>query len=187
VVGGTDQATFTTSSLALGPHTITASYRGDSNFGGNTNPSTLTQNVDTNLSGYPKLPNGAYNLSNTNLAGGYFAGLNLTNASLTGSNLTNAVFTNANLTGANLSNSNFITGATFTNANLTNANLSNSNLKGASFSGVTLSGANLTNSNLTGATGLATATGITSVIWNKTACPDGTLSNSDGGTCVGHL
>jgi hypothetical protein len=77
-------------------------------------------------------------------------------------------------------------GATFTNANLMNANLSNSNFKGANFSGVNLSGANLTNSNLMGATGLKTAT-LTNVIWSKTACPDGTTSTNDGGTCVGHI
>jgi hypothetical protein len=37
-----------------------------------------------------------------------------------------------------------------------------------------------------GATGLKTAT-LANAIWSKTACPDGTLSNNDGGTCVGHL
>jgi hypothetical protein len=165
VVGGTDQATFTTSSLALGPHTITASYGGDGNFTGTGPTSTLTQNIDTNISGYPTLPNGAYNLSNTNLAGAYLADLSLVGATLTGSNLK---------------------GATFTGADLTGANLSNSNLKGANFTGVTLSGANLTNSNLMGATGLKTAT-LTNVIWSNTACPDGSNSSSDGGTCVGHL
>jgi hypothetical protein len=52
--------------------------------------------------------------------------------------------------------------------------------------GVNLTNANLSSSNLTGATGLRTAT-LTGVIWSKTACPDGTLSTNDGGTCVGHL
>jgi hypothetical protein len=37
-----------------------------------------------------------------------------------------------------------------------------------------------------GATGLQTAT-LTGVVWSNTACPDGTTSTSDGGTCVGHL
>jgi hypothetical protein len=164
VVGGKDQAAFSTSSLAVGPHTITASYGGDGNFTASSSAAS-TQYVNTNLSGYPKLPSGAYNLSNANLAGAYFVGVSLAGTSLTGSNLT---------------------GATFTGANLSGANLSNSNLKGANFSGVNLSGANLSSANLMGATGLRTAT-LTGVIWSKTACPDGTLSNSDGGTCVGHL
>jgi hypothetical protein len=182
--GGVTSATFSTSGLAVGPHTITASYGGNSSFLSST-AGPLTQYVNTKLSGYPKLPSGAYNLSNANLSGGYFVGASLAGASLTGSNLTNATFIGANLTGANLSNSN-ISAATFTNANLTNANLSNSNLKGASFTGVNLTGANLSNSNLTGATGLKTAT-LTNVVWSKTTCPDGTSSSTNGGTCVGHL
>jgi hypothetical protein len=185
VVGGKDQATFSTSSLAVGAHSITASYGGDGSFLTSTSAA-LTQYINTNLSSYPKLPSGAYNLSNANLSGGYFVGMSLAGASLTGANLTNAVFTGANLTGANLSNSNFMGSSNFTNANLSGANLSNSNLKGANFSGVNLNGVNFTGSNLTGATGLKTAT-LTSVVWSMTTCPDGTSSSSDGGTCMGHF
>jgi hypothetical protein len=185
VVGGNDQATFSTSGLAVGPHTITASYSGDTSFLGGTSAA-LTQYVNTNLSGYPKPAGGAYNLSNANLSGGYFVNAQLAGASLIGSNLKNAVFTGADLTGANLSNSNFMGSANFTHATLTNANLSSSNFKGADFSGATLSGANLTNSNLIGAAGLRTAT-LTNVVWSNTACPDGSNSRADGGTCVGHL
>lgn len=187
--GGTDQATFSTTGLAVGAHSITAVYGGDGNFNSSPKSASITVYINTNLSGYPLISGGgpcAYNLSNANLSGGYFVGLCLQGASLTGANLSNAVFIGANLTSANLSNSNFMSNANFTNANLTNANLSNSNLKGANFSGTNLSGANLTNSNLMGATGLNTAT-LTGVIWNKTECPDGTLSNTDGGTCAGHF
>jgi hypothetical protein len=192
---GVTTATYSTSSLALGPHTLTAGYAGDGNFLSST-AGPLTQYVNTKLSGYPTLPNGAYNLSNANLSGGYFVDASLAGASLTGANLTNATFISATLTGANLSNSNFMSSANFTNATLQNANLSNSNLKGANFTGVNLTGANFTgvnltganfsNSILTGATGLKTAT-LTNVVWSKTTCPDGTLSTTDGGTCVGHL
>jgi uncharacterized protein YjbI with pentapeptide repeats len=164
VAGGTDQATFSTSRLGVGAHTITASYGGDGNFTVSTSAA-ATQYVNTNLAGYPKLPSGAYNLSNANLAGGYFVNAPLVGASLTGANLT---------------------GANFTNATLKNASLSNSNFKGATFTGANLSGANLTNSNLMGATGLKTAT-LTNVVWSQTQCTDGTTSNNDGGTCVGHL
>jgi uncharacterized protein YjbI with pentapeptide repeats len=185
VAGGKDQATFSTSSLAMGPHAITANYGGDGSFQTSTSAA-LTQYVNANLSSYPKLASGAYNLSNANLSGGYFVGVSLVGASLTGANLTNAVFTGADLTSANLSNSTFMGSTNFTNAILKNANLSNSNLKGANFTGANLSGANLSNSNLMGATGLKTAT-LTNVVWSKTACPDGSNSNQDGGTCVGHL
>jgi hypothetical protein len=164
VTGGQDQATFSTSGLALGVHTITASYGGDGNFTASASTA-VTQYINTNLSHYPKLPNGAYNLGNTNLSGAYFVGVNLTGARLVGSNLANAVFLNANLTGANLS----IT-----------------NLKGANFAGANLTGANLTGANLKGATGMTSAT-LTNVIWNGTLCPDGSASSQDGGTCIGHL
>jgi hypothetical protein len=58
--------------------------------------------------------------------------------------------------------------------------------QGTNFTGVNQTGANFSTSNLTGATGLKTTT-LTNVTRSKTACPDGTTSNDDGGTCVGHL
>jgi Big-like domain-containing protein/pentapeptide repeat protein len=164
VTDGKAQAIFTTRGLTVGAHTITAGYGGDGDFTTSTSAA-FTQYVNTNLSGYPKLANGAYNLSNAYLVGGYFVNAPLAGIRLTNSNLTNAIFTAADLTGADLSNSNF---------------------KGASFSGANLSGATLTNSTLKGATGLTTAT-LSNVIWSNTTCPDSTVSNNDGGTCAGHL
>ncbi len=64
--------------------------------------------------------------------------------------------------------------------------MSNSNLKGANLAGANLTGANLTGTTLKEATGLKTAT-LTNILWNKTTCPDGTISNNNGGTCIGHL
>ena len=46
VVGGVDQATFTTSSLAAGTHTVAASYSGSSSFAAST-AAPLTQTVNT--------------------------------------------------------------------------------------------------------------------------------------------
>jgi uncharacterized protein YjbI with pentapeptide repeats len=43
-----------------------------------------------------------------------------------------------------------------------------------------LTGANLSGANLNSAT-------LTGVKWNNTTCPDGTNSNADAGTCIGHL
>jgi hypothetical protein len=46
---------------------------------------------------------------------------------------------------------------------------------------------NLSNANLNGATVVGGFTFFdTGIIWNHTECPDGTLSDFDGGTCVGH-
>ena len=46
VVNGVDQATFSTSSLAVGPHTITATYSGDTTFAASTTTNSLTQTVN---------------------------------------------------------------------------------------------------------------------------------------------
>ena len=181
-LGTNSTASFTTRALAIGAHSITASYSGDGNF----TPSgavLITQYVDTDLTGFPKLANGAYNLSNVNLSGGYLAHLSLAGASLSGSNFTNANFTGADLTRADMRNANF-TGANLTGAVLTNANMSNGNV--VNITKANLSGANLTGSNLAGGTGWTTAT-VSNVVWNSTRCPDGTASNHDGGTCAGHL
>jgi uncharacterized protein YjbI with pentapeptide repeats len=48
-----------------------------------------------------------------------------------------------------------------------------------------LSGANLFDANLSGAD--LTGATLTGVIWAHTICPDGTNSDDNGGTCVGHL
>jgi Bacterial Ig-like domain (group 3) len=45
VVGGVDESTFTTSSLAAGPHTVSAAYSGDTTYAAST-ASTLTQPVN---------------------------------------------------------------------------------------------------------------------------------------------
>lgn len=45
-VSGQQQATFSTSSLAIGPHSITAVYGGDANFNGSTSPA-LAQQITT--------------------------------------------------------------------------------------------------------------------------------------------
>jgi YVTN family beta-propeller protein len=93
---------------------------------------------------------------------------------LKGCNLKGANLTNANLSGANLSGAN-LSGANLSGTNLTGANLTGANLSGANLSGANLSGADLSGAKLSG------------VIWSTTTCPDGTNSNADGGTCLGHL
>ncbi len=166
-------ATFTTTTLAIGQHSITASYGGDYNFLGS-GSSTVTQQIDTNLSSYPHVASGAYNLANATLSNAYLWGWTLSGANLRNGTFTTANFTNATLSGANLSGGSF-TGATFTGAVLTNAVLNQATLKTANF----------TNATFSGATGGTTAA-LTGAIWNNTTCPDGTNSTTDGGTCMGH-
>ena len=154
-VGGAFQATLSAGGLAVGPHTITARYGGDGGFLESASAA-RTHHVNTDLSAFPRLPGGAYNLKRgAGLAGGSFVGVSLAGASLIGADLTGAILTGADLTGANLSSAD-------------------------------LRGADLSAANLRGATGLPTAT-LTGAVWGTTTCPDGTTSDQNGGTCLGHL
>ena len=116
---------------------------------------------------------------------------------LYGSNLSGANLNGATIEGgykplqfANLSGSN-LNGATLGGgpnelAVLQSANLSGANLNGAIISGfrplqaTNLSGANLRGASVTGIDPLLEA------LYSNTTCPDGTNSDNDGGTCVGH-
>lgn len=93
---------------------------------------------------------------------------------LSGHDFTNGFFPAIYGAGQNLSSSNF-TGAAFNQATLTTTNMTNSNFTNADFTSADLTGASTTGATFTGAT------------WSNTTCPDGTNSDADGGTCVGHL
>jgi uncharacterized protein YjbI with pentapeptide repeats len=138
--------------------------RGATDKAGNPGSATVTYWVDTSISQYLQ-KNGTYNFNNANLPGAYLDYLNLAGASGKQSNFS---------------------GAGFINTDLSNANLSQANLSKANLTAANLSGANLSGASLKGATGLAGAT-LTGVIWKQTICPDGTISNQDGGTCLNNL
>jgi hypothetical protein len=104
-------------------------------------------------------------------------------------NLSGTNFTEATLAGANLRNVNGA-GASFWGASLSGALMEDSSFVGADFrvailSGAALSGADLTDANLSGADMTTANVGL--VTWSNTICPDGTNSDGNGGTCVGHL
>lgn len=67
---------------------------------------------------------------------------------------------------------------------LTGSNQTGKALQGCDLTGATLVGVNFTNANLAGA--LGTGADTTGVTWNNTFCPDGTNSDLNGGTCIGH-
>ena len=94
-------------------------------------------------------------------------------------------FHRATLVEASLRHSNF-DGADFTRANLTNADLEGAGLEGADLSRAVLQGVNFTDADVQGAR-FHQATGLSSVTWSNTTCPDGTNSDANGGTCTGHL
>ena len=81
-------------------------------------------------------------------------------------------------------------GANLSGCYLPNASLAGANATGANFSGVYLSGADLRSVNFSQANlrgSVLTNASVSGVRWLQTTCPDGTLSNNNGGTCVGHL
>ena len=119
--------------------------------------------ADCNLAHYPS-SKGVLNLKNANLSGCYLPGANLAGASATMVNLTGAYLDHANLSGANLTQAS-LQRSWLVNANLSSAKLNFANLSGSKTTGATFTGAS----------------------WVQTTCPDGTNSNNDGGTCVGHL
>ena len=84
-------------------------------------------------------------------------------------------FSGSDLTGANLTMSVF-SGSTFSNAVLRDINATSANFKVVDFTGA----------DLTGARNMDTAI-VVGAIWSDTTCPDGTNSDANGGTCVGHL
>jgi virginiamycin B lyase len=115
------------------------------------------------------------------LAGCNLKGLNspnivLVGASLQGDNLLRAQLENARLIGASMQDVN-LNGAHLQNAFLDGASLEGANLHGADLSGADLSRADLTGANLHGAT-------LTGAKWSNTTCPDGSNSDSSGGTCA---
>ncbi|MEO7273194.1 MAG: Ig-like domain repeat protein [Vicinamibacterales bacterium] len=129
VVGGRLVGTFSTSALGIGRHVITAAYGGDTAFATSTS-AVLTHYVNTDISGFPRLANGAYNLTSVNLRGAYLVGVSLVGAKIDSSNFESAVLIGANLSGATITGSNFKS-ADFTSANLTGTTFSDTTTKGA--------------------------------------------------------
>jgi Pentapeptide repeats (8 copies) len=138
------------------------------------------------------------NLEHCNLAGRDLAGLNLSDsemgyadlkgADLKGADLLSAQLGYAELTRADLRDATVISnlgGADLTDANLTGARvdalLLNTNLTGANLTDSDMAGSELyTNNHQEKAI-------LTEAVWSNTTCPDGTNSDSDGGTCDQNL
>lgn len=107
------------------------------------------------------------------------SGANLNNANLQGANLAGFNFSGATLESA------ILAGANLTDANLSRANLTFASLNQANLTGANLNQANLTDTNLSGA--VLFNANVNRVTWFNTTCPDGTNSDADGGSCLGHL
>jgi len=92
-----------------------------------------------------------------------------------------AAVDSSSLVGARLDNAIISGESTLGSSNLTGASLIHATISGPN----ALAGANLTNADLLGAA-VSPGAMYQAIIYNNTRCPDGTNSNDDGGTCVGH-
>ncbi len=108
-------------------------------------------------------------LRNCDLSGRDLAGFTLVGANLSSADLTKTSLREANLSRANLQS-----------ASLSHADFSYADLGGVDLTGADLSGADLSEAHLHDAT-------VIDVVWSDTICPDGTNSDSNGGSCDGHL
>lgn len=88
------------------------------------------------------------------------------------------------LVGADLVNAD-LAGQTYVFTSMAGANMAGADLAGVTLAFVDLSRVNLTNANLAGARLFVVA--VSGTTWSNTTCPDGTNSDAEGQTCVGHL
>ncbi|MGA8724989.1 MAG: pentapeptide repeat-containing protein, partial [Acidimicrobiales bacterium] len=152
------------------------------------------------------------NLSGLDLAGLDLAGANLSSANLNSANLDSADLSGATLAGVlaggivgtpsalppnwtliggwligpdvNLSFAN-LSGLDLADVDLAGATLSSANLNFTDLDGANLSSAYLDYADLDGAS--LSGAQVGGIYWFHTTCPDGTSSDSDGGTCVNDL
>jgi uncharacterized protein YjbI with pentapeptide repeats len=110
------------------------------------------------------------NFNQTNWAFAHLVNVKMQSSTFVKANFAHVVMTSSNFEGANFR------GANFTLARLMDSLLVNADLQGADF----------TYTNLRGAKGLG-AQYLAGAIWHNTICPDGTNSDSDGGTCLRNL
>lgn len=153
-------------------------------------------------------------LADVNLDESNLADADLNDAALTNANLEYAELSGANMAGADLTGVSSggifgtpaalpapwllangylvgpdtgLAGARLVFSDLVDADFTDDSLSGAILYGSDMSGADLSDADLTGANlGGADLTGddLSNVTWSNTTCPDGSNSDSDGGTCV---
>jgi uncharacterized protein YjbI with pentapeptide repeats len=141
-------------------------------------------------------------LTNTDLSG---ATLQFSTFSGSGINFDGTDFTNANMdsvrfisgsfdlrnalltgiTGLSSLNNTNVSGVDFTDANMAAVAFNNVNATNANFTNVSFVNAGIDNTDLTGAN--FTGSDVSQTFWTNVTCPDGTNSDNNGNTCVGHL
>lgn len=126
---------------------------------------------------------GGVNFSNSNLSGADFYHSNLEGADFSDATLTNAVLYAVPLGGVHFVNTN-LDGSNMRSAGGSNLDFTNASVKNVDLTGAILEQTNFTNANFTGA--ILTNAFLQLSTFQNTTCPDGTNSDNNGGTCVGH-
>jgi hypothetical protein len=115
--------------------------------------------------------------------------LDLNSIQLGGAILARSYMSGTNFTKANLSGANMIEvtaeGTIFVDADLPGADLTDAYLKGANFTEADLGGAIMNETTVNPWNGVP-RNNLENVIWDDTTCPDGSNSDDNGGTCIGH-
>lgn len=136
---------------------------------------------------YRDLTNGDF--TNTNLSGAKLSWSDLSGANLTGANLDiindHVNFSNANFTNALTETGGRLTSSNFSGADMSDLHISSMFFNDSNFTGTDLSNVHFDNATLTGSD--MSAAILTGAAWTTTICPDGTNSDDNGDTCVGHL
>jgi uncharacterized protein YjbI with pentapeptide repeats len=117
------------------------------------------------------------------------AGFNASGIDLSGADLSLSLLPGANLSSANLTGALFNYKTSLVGANLSGADLTCAWLQG-SFDGASFVNADLTDARMNHGFQPGVAfrnTDFTGAVFDNTTCPDGSNSDANGGTCVGHL
>lgn len=112
-------------------------------------------------------------------------GRDLTNAWLKYSYMPESNFSHTTMTNAVLEGA-VIGSGDFSSTDLTNANMTSIVASTVDFTSSTLVNVNFTSADLTNSIGLTTSS-VDGATFSNTICPDATNSDTNGGTCVGHL
>ncbi|MEM7139923.1 MAG: pentapeptide repeat-containing protein [Actinomycetota bacterium] len=121
-------------------------------------------------------------LDDIDLEGATLVGADLSTASVQDARIVFADLSSATLDGADFSGADIgdatLSGSSAVGTDFTGADLETIDATGADFTGADLTDVNLEDADFTGAT-------LTGVVWNNTNCPDGSNSDTNGGTCIG--
>jgi len=168
---GTNDTNFQNANLTNAQLTGGGDFRG-----ANIQNITITGNLSGNFNGLD-FTTASFNLQNLPIFDGDFGGANFGGLSLSGVQILDSNLDNANFSGATLGSRIFFGEAGYNDTGWTPTDPD-------SMVGTNFTNAHFVNAVVASDLSQATLTGAT---WSNTICPDGTNSDTNGSTCIGHL